>query len=68
MRPIRDFWDKLRRGRASFDLEQLVDDVHEALADYPSEQIEKMWRKKSAVLKKIIKAKGGNKYDLHGDD
>ena len=33
----------------------------------PSEQIEKMWRKKSAVLKKIIKAKGGNKYDLDGD-
>ena len=59
---------KLRRGRANFDLEQLVDDVFDAVDAYPSEQLEKMWAKKSAVLKKIIKAKGGNDYNLHGED
>ena len=58
---------KLRRGRRSFDIEQLVDDVYEALNAYPSEKLERMWQKKSAILKKIIAAKGGNKYDLHGD-
>ena len=59
---------KLRHGRRSFDLEQqLVDDVFDALNDYPTEQLEKMWLKKSAILKKIIACGGGNDYNLHGD-
>ena len=34
---------------------------------YPKEKLTKIWDKKMAILKKIIAAKGGNKYDIHGD-
>lgn len=41
-----------------------MDDVQAAFAAYPKEQLEKMWAKKSDVLEKIIKAKGGNDFNL----
>ena len=46
---------KLRRGRSNFDVKQLCNDGHDALDAYPSEQLEKLWKKKSAVLKKTEK-------------
>ena len=39
----------------------------QALEAYPKEKLTKIWDKKMAILKKIIAAKGGNKYDIHGD-
>jgi hypothetical protein len=56
---------KIRRGRRSFDIGQLVDDVFDALDDYPVETLEKMWQTKQRVMKRIIKAKGWNTYNLH---
>ena len=41
--------------------------MEEALEAYPKEKLTKIWDKKMAILKKIIAAKGGNKYDIHGD-
>ena len=38
---------KVRRGKRSFEIEQLVSDVYEALDDYPSAKIEKMWQTRS---------------------
>ena len=56
---------KLRRGRRSFDLDQLVQDVFEAFHAYDPKHLEKMWQTKTSVMKKVIAAKGGNMYPLH---
>ena len=54
---------KLRRGRRTFDIEQLVADVEQAFKEYPSEKLDKMWSTLESNCLKIIKAKGGNDYD-----
>ena len=53
------------RGKRSFEIEQLVSDVYEALDDYPSAKIEKMWQTKQTAMTRILQANGGNKYNLH---
>ena len=35
------------RGAKRFDIDQLVEDVHQAYLEYDSEQLEKMWQHKS---------------------
>ena len=59
---------KVRRGKRSFEIEQLVSDVYEALDDYPSAKIEKMWQTKQTAMTRILQANGGNKYNLHRTD
>ena len=55
----------MRRGKRSFEIEQLVSDVYEALDDdYPSAKIEKMWQTKQTAMTRILQANGGNKYNL----
>ena len=56
---------KIRRGKRSFDIEQLVDDVKEALDAYPSERLEKMWQTKQRAMRRIIECDGWNNYNLH---
>ena len=38
---------KTMRGAKRFDIDQLVEDVHQAYLEYDSEQLEKMWQHKS---------------------
>ena len=43
-------------------------DVEEAYADYPPEQLEKMWQHKSYVMRAVLETKpkvGGSNYPKH---
>ena len=56
------------RGPKRFDIEQLVEDVHKAFEEYPSEQLEKMWAHKSYVMGAVLDTKpkqGGSNYPRH---
>ena len=50
-----------------FDVDKLEDDVEKVFNQYPVESLCKMWNTKARVLQKIVYAKGGNDYKLHGD-
>lgn len=56
------------RGVKRFDIDQLVEDVHQAYKEYPPEQIEAMWRHKSYVMGAVLETKpkkGGSNYPRH---
>ena len=56
------------RGVKRFDIDQLVEDVHQAYKEYPPEQIEAMWRHKSYVVGAVLETKpkkGGSNYPRH---
>ena len=43
-------------------------DVHEAFAEYPPEQLDKMWQHKSYVMRAVLETKpkvGGSNYPKH---
>ena len=51
-----------------FDIDQLVEDVMQAFADYPPEQLEAMWQHKSYVMGAVLETKpkkGGSNYPRH---
>ena len=59
---------KRRREQGhAFDVDKLEDDVEKVFNQYPVESLCKMWNTKARVLQKIVYAKGGNDYKLHGD-
>ncbi len=56
------------RGPKRFDIDQLVEDVMQAFAEYPPEQLEKMWLHKSYVMGAVLTTKpkkGGSNYPRH---
>ena len=58
----------IMRGAKRFDIDQLVEDVHEAFLEYDSEQLEKMWQHKSYVMRAVLTTKpkaGGSNYPRH---
>ena len=56
------------RGVKRFDIDQLVEDVHQAYLEYDSEQLEKMWQHKSYVMGAVLTTApkaGGSNYPKH---
>ena len=56
------------RGAKRFDIDQLVEDVHQAFLEYNSEQLEKMWQHKSYVMGAVLTTTpkaGGSNYPKH---
>ena len=60
---------KARRGEGNeYDKEKLVADVLKAVAEYPTEQLERMWEYKEKVMDQVMKCNGGNDYPRHSRD
>ena len=56
------------RGAKKFDIDQLVEDVHQAFLEYDSQQLEKMWQHKSYVMGAVLTTEpkvGGSNYPKH---
>ena len=43
-------------------------DVLKAVAEYPTEQLERMWEYKEKVMDQVMKCNGGNDYPRHSRD
>ena len=57
---------KSRRGQGNaYDKEKLVADVLKAAAEYPTEQLERMWEYKEYVMQAVEKCNGLNDYPRH---
>ena len=63
---------KVRRGQGNeYDKEKLVDDVLKAVAEYPTEKLERMWEYKEYVMEAVQATQptpGGNDYPRHRAD
>ena len=60
---------KARRGQGNaFDKDKLVADVIKAAAEYPTEQLERMWEYKEHILDQVEMCNGGNDYPRHRRD
>ena len=58
----------IMRGAKRFDIDQLVEDVHEAFLEYDSDQLEKMWQHKTYVIGAVLTTApkvGGSNYPKH---
>ena len=49
------------------EVDKLEDDVEMVFKQYPEASLCQMWITKARVMQKIVYAKGGNDYNLHGD-
>lgn len=56
---------KVRRGKISFDKDQLVKDVLQAWEDYDLGTLADMWEYLQYCLKAAVEVKGGNNYPRH---
>ena len=56
------------RETPTYDKEKLVADVLKAAAEYPTEQLERMWEYKEHVMNQVEKCNGGNEYPRHRRD
>ena len=58
---------KLRKGKVSFDLDKLADDVEAAYHDYPTATLAKMWEYLEYGLRATLDTNppGGNDYARH---